>query len=167
MTIEKKALTDAEKQNNHFKRRKDSGRNFKKIYLNEETLDELVTLAFERNFPNPKKLGYDTLSGLVTMLVDWYAQERSFGVCDYETADLKQLHLTVKYCKKETDMLCPMDNEEIRDLFIECKYSLNRDLIENLIMRPPTDEDMRWSDDLIDALFDEDKVKEVIMNLSH
>ncbi len=147
---------------------KNSGLKMKKVQLHQETLDGLKSIAEKRRFHfSSEELGYDDISLLVTMLVDWELGDGSFDVTDHETVVLKRLHLTAKYCTTDNDERKAMDITEIQKLFEDCGYSLRKDTIWRLLRREVSEVDLNWSPDVINALLDEEQVKTVIVEIGY
>ena len=158
---QKKAANERRKKADRI--RKQSGLKTKRVHLHQETLNDLKALAEMHGFnTSDSELGYDELSCLVTLLADLLLDKNSFNTVDYETAMLKRLHLTVKHCLYEDDSINAMDIYEISELLREYSYTLQEETIELLLGREATDLDFDWSDDVIKALADEEKVKSAI-----
>lgn len=161
---QKKAANERRKKADRI--RKQSGLKTKRVHLHQETLNDLKALAEIHGFStSDSELGYDELSCLVTLLADLLWDKNSFNTVDYETAMLKRLHLTVKYCLYKDDLMFAMDMCEISELLGEYSYTLQEETIELLLGREATDLDFDWSDDVIKALADEEKVKDVILEM--
>ncbi|MCA2016122.1 hypothetical protein LDJ79_08370 [Vibrio tritonius] len=147
--------------------RKYSGLKMKKVHLHQETLMDLKTLARLYGFKtSDDELGYDDLSCLITLLSDILLKKNSFKAMDFEAAMLKRLHLTVKYCQYEDNSILAMDEYEISALLRDYKYTLPKTTIELLLGRDAVESDFDWSNDVIDALANERKVKAVINEIT-
>ncbi|EHU4977828.1 TPA: hypothetical protein ACN311_002379 [Vibrio parahaemolyticus] len=165
---EKKRIAAYKRRKKADNKWKNSGLKMKKIQLHQETLNGLKSIAEKRRFHfSSEELGYDDISLLITMLVDWELGDGSFDVTDHETVVLKRLHLTAKYCMKDNDERKAMDITEIQKLFEDCDYSLRKDTIQRLLRREVSETDLNWSPDVIRALLDEEQVKTVIVEIGY
>ncbi|OLQ78896.1 hypothetical protein BIT28_26650 [Photobacterium proteolyticum] len=176
LRIKKKTAKDIEKEKKEKQKRaanvrrrkadnlrRNSGLKMKKVHLHQETLTDLKTLAKQHGFvTSDDELGYDDLSCLITLFADYLLNNNSFEAIDYETIMLKRLHLTVKYCQYEDDSLVAMDEYEISELLQNYNYTLQEETIKLLLGREASESDFDWSDDIINALSDEEKVKSTI-----
>ncbi|WP_447073649.1 hypothetical protein [Vibrio alginolyticus] len=163
---QKKAANERRKKADRI--RKQSGLKTKRVHLHQETLNDLKALAEMHGFnTSDSELGYDELSCLVTLLADLLWDKSSFNAVDYETAMLKRLHLTVKHCQYEDDSINAMDMYEISELLREYSYTLQEEILEFLLGREATESDFEWSDDVINALADEERVRSTILCLAN